>query len=73
MKFFFDENFPKVAKELLIGRGHECYDPRGTSLESAADFQRFIMKHDLTKIQFNSYPIKNHVITSAHTSSKLLR
>jgi len=39
MKFFFDENFPKAAKELLLGRGHECYDPRGTSLEGAADFQ----------------------------------
>ncbi len=37
MKFFFDENFPKAAKELLLDRGHECYDPRGTSLEGVAD------------------------------------
>ena len=38
MKFFFDENFPKAARDMLVGAGHECFDPRGTDLEGVADF-----------------------------------
>ncbi len=37
MKFFFDENFPKAARGLLLDRGHEYYDTRGTEHEGAAD------------------------------------
>lgn len=38
MKFYFDENFPKSAADLLESLGHEWVDPRGTALEGAEDF-----------------------------------
>lgn len=37
MTFFFDENFPKAASELLERFGHEWTDPRGTDLEGVND------------------------------------
>jgi len=37
MRFFFDENFPKAARDLLEAKGHECFDPRGTDLEGVVD------------------------------------
>ena len=37
MRFFFDENFPKSAAEVLERFGYDWYDPRGTELEGAAD------------------------------------
>jgi len=37
MKFFFDENFPKAAREILQELGHECFDPRGSDLEGVPD------------------------------------
>lgn len=37
MKFYFDENFPKAAAELLESLGHEWIDPRGTELEGSPD------------------------------------
>jgi predicted nuclease of predicted toxin-antitoxin system len=37
MKFFFDENFPKAAAQLLGARGHEWADIRGTDQEGSPD------------------------------------
>jgi predicted nuclease of predicted toxin-antitoxin system len=41
VKFFFDENFPKSAGPLLMARGHECVDIRGTGKEGAEDIAIF--------------------------------
>jgi predicted nuclease of predicted toxin-antitoxin system len=41
VKFFFDENFPKSAGPLLMARGHECVDIRGTGKEGAEDLAIF--------------------------------
>ena len=43
MKFFLDENFPKAAAALLVGRGHQVVDIRGTDQEGAADTAIFHM------------------------------
>jgi hypothetical protein len=43
MRFFLDENFPKAAHALLVRRGHEIVDIRGTADEGAEDGQLFEM------------------------------
>jgi predicted nuclease of predicted toxin-antitoxin system len=37
VRFFFDENFPKAAAEVLERYSHEWIDPRGSELEGADD------------------------------------
>lgn len=37
MRFFFDENFPKAAGPLLVARGYEWVDIRGTDKEGSDD------------------------------------
>ena len=32
MKFFLDENVPKLACQIINSLGHEVIDPRGTHL-----------------------------------------
>ena len=41
MNFFLDENFPKIATQLLAQRGHRVFDLRGTELEGCDDHQIF--------------------------------
>ncbi len=43
MRFFLDENFPKIATKLLIKNGHDVFDIRGTSDEGAEDVDIFQM------------------------------
>jgi predicted nuclease of predicted toxin-antitoxin system len=43
MKFFLDENFPKAARILLSGKGHEVVDIRGTEKEGSLDNDLFLM------------------------------
>jgi predicted nuclease of predicted toxin-antitoxin system len=46
MRFFLDENFPKAARALLAGEGHESIDIRGTEKEGADDNELFLMAQD---------------------------
>ncbi len=43
MRFFLDENFPKVAHGLLAELGHEVIDVRGSANEGAEDSYIFEM------------------------------
>ena len=46
MRFFLDENFPKAARGLLDGAGHESVDIRGTEKEGAHDNDLFAMAQE---------------------------
>ena len=41
MKFFLDENFPKISKEILESENHIVYDVRGTGNEGLSDNKIF--------------------------------
>jgi predicted nuclease of predicted toxin-antitoxin system len=41
MKFFLDENFPRLAASMVIAQGHEVFDIRGTAEEGAEDVELF--------------------------------
>lgn len=42
MRLFLDENFPKAARAMLEGLGHETLDLRGTSEEGLSDREIFL-------------------------------
>jgi len=41
MRLFLDENFPKIARDILESEGHKVFDIRGTNNEGLADSQLF--------------------------------
>ena len=46
MRFFLDENFPKAARAMLAGEGHESVDIRGPEKEGSNDNDLFVMAQD---------------------------
>jgi predicted nuclease of predicted toxin-antitoxin system len=54
VKFFFDENFPKSAGPLLMARGHECVDIRGTDKEGVEDIAIFHLAQEQRAVFFTT-------------------
>jgi len=50
VKFFLDENFPKSAYDMLVSRGHEVFDIRGTEHEGADDADIFTMAQNRSAV-----------------------
>lgn len=46
MKFFVDENVPKIVSEYLISLNHDVIDIRGTNKEGIDDFSIFQLSQD---------------------------
>lgn len=46
MKFFVDENVPKIVSKYLMSLNHEVIDIRGTNKEGIDDFSIFQLSQD---------------------------
>ncbi len=66
MKFFLDENFPKIAAVSLGSMGHEVFDLRGTSEEGAADDHIFAAAQDLSAVFLTTDRDFFHTIPHLH-------
>ena len=62
MKFLLDENFPKLAQQLLRSCGHEVLDVRGSPCEGNDDASVFALAQDNAAILLTTDRVFYHTV-----------
>lgn len=77
MKFFVDENVPKIVSKYLMSLNHEVIDIRGTNKEGIDDFSIFQLSQDnkaifisTVEIFFIQFRLSSYIIPELLSSLK---